>query len=487
MVSYETFVKHFYSNKPNSKTFKSFLKNARVLSSNKTLVPLIEYIKNKKVTIDDINHIYLHICERELYLERFYKKSLEIPENIHFYTILSSKTTANYSSSTLRSGESLNIKISDLPNNCDNKCKLNCNCRQRETGLPLIKIPPMPPNKLDNNQLVNYKNVIRNMFWLEILKKTKSGFPNILSFFEVLENLYKEEIIDYKLLTPSAISYIKDGRIGSVFSSFYFRASIMNPYLVYSLAKSVLYKYLFSELKYRKTNLAKVFTPTLGWCSYLYGFAETGMLYSYTGIDVIPSVCKKTFQFAKENYPSVLTQIACCPSEDLFENPSFVKKHKGQYNIVFFSPPYFRLELYEGKMQSTTRYENYQQWLFNYWEKTVQLCHLALENGGIMCYILSGYGSEDVRKKENFGGENFGGVGNKYLNKNEERNTFHLNDDFTKSVVKTTKNVPMNLIKDMNDITKKYFTFVKMYNMYNKNVHSTKHAKTDEKIIIFYK
>ena len=458
MVSYETFVSHFstqttkndYSSersvekdtlvvaskekcnveKMKSKTFKSFLKNANVLSSNQTLIPLTQYIKNKKVTLDDIKYIYFHICEREQYLERFYKKSLEIPENIH------------------------------------------------------ITIPPMPAGKLDNNQKINYKNVIRNMFWLEILKKTKSGFPNILSFFDVLENLYKEEIIDYKLLTPSAISYIRDGRIGSVFSSFYFRASIMNPYLVYSLAKSVLYKYLFSNfastsfpqnsfsstLRSEKSlKFAKVFTPTLGWGSYLYGFAETECLYSYTGIDVIPSVCKKTFQFAKKIYPSVFTQIICCPSEDLLKNSAFIKKHKEQYNIVFFSPPYFKLELYEGKLQSTNRYSNYQDWLLNYWEKTVQLSFLVLEKGGVMCYILSGYGSEDVRKEENFGGG---------VNKNSPNfSTLHS----------VNGSSSVNLIKDMNNITKKYFTFVKMYNMYNKNVHSTKHANTNEKIIVFYK
>lgn len=411
MVSYETFAKHLINNSTlRSRTFKSFLKNARVLSSNKTIVPLEQYLQNKTIKLEDLKLIYLHICEREEYLKRFYKRSLEIPENIH------------------------------------------------------ITHPPMPASHLDNDKQVNYKNVIRNMFWLEILKKTKSGFSNILSFLDVLENLYKEEIIDYKLLTPSAIQYIRDGRIGSVFSSFYFRASIMNPYLVYSLAKSVLYKNKrFHEFFGTKVEgKIKVFTPTLGWGSYFYGFAETGALYSYTGVDVIPSVCKKTFLFAKENYPDVFTQMICSPSEDLLENPNFIKIHRQQYNIVFFSPPYFQLEIYEGKMQSTNRYKTYEEWLLNYWEKTVQLCHLVLEKNGIMCYILSGYGSEKVR---------------------DEKFIFGSGDASAKIRPGDSK----NLIKDMNNITKKYFTFVKMYNMYNKNVHSTKHAETNEKIILFYK
>ena len=189
MVSYETFVQHFHT-KSNSKTFNTFMKNAQVLTYNKTILPLHDYIKNKNINIDDLKFIYHHIIDREQYLYRFYRKSLEIPTNMH------------------------------------------------------IEDPPMPSTKLDNNQKINYKNVVRNMFWLEIFKNTKSGFDNILSFLIVLENLYLKEIIDYKILTPSAISYIRKGRIGSVLSSFYFRASIMSPYLVYSLAISVLYKYL---------------------------------------------------------------------------------------------------------------------------------------------------------------------------------------------------------------------------------------------------
>ena len=82
--------------------------------------------------------------------------------------------------------------------------------------------------------------MIRNIHYEDILKNTYSGIENNPTFMKVLYDLYINRIIDYKILTPSAIHYIMDGRIGSVFSSFYFRASIMNPYLVYSLNKSLL-------------------------------------------------------------------------------------------------------------------------------------------------------------------------------------------------------------------------------------------------------
>jgi hypothetical protein len=39
----------------------------------------------------------------------------------------------------------------------------------------------------------------------------------------------------------------------------------------------------------------------------------------------------------------------------------------------------------------------------------------------------------------------------------------------------------------MNDIAKKYFHFMSMQTMQNKNVHSTKHRETGEQIVIFSK
>ena len=134
---------------------------------------------------------------------------------------------------------------------------------------------------------INYKNVIRNMHYEDILQNTSSGFVNIPSYMQVIVDLYENDIIDYKLLTPSALAYIKKGRLGSVFSSFYFRASIMSPYLVYSLNKSLL-------------KGTKIFTPTLGWSSYCFGFLECDEVTDYVGTDVIPNVCKKTTEFAKK-------------------------------------------------------------------------------------------------------------------------------------------------------------------------------------------
>jgi hypothetical protein len=367
------FLKQFPNDNIN---YSDFLKKAQVKTSNR-LVPLKEYMKKNEIDEKKIKILFENIRSKNEYLTRFYNVSLNVdPEFLH------------------------------------------------------ITDEPMKNKQMNNNLLINYKNVIRNMYYKDILQNTKSGIDNVPTYMDVVKDLFVRYIIDYKIVTPSALHYVEKGRLGSVFSSFYFRASIMNPYLVYSLNKSVL-------------KGTRIFTPTLGWTSYCFGFMECPEVTEYVGVDVIPNVCEKTEQFAKTNYPDKTTKIFCQPSENLAKSRAFLTKYKEHFDVVFFSPPYYRLELYKGDNQSTNMYDTYEEWLANYWEETIKLCNHVLQKNGKMCYILSGYGSENT--------ESF------------------------------------NLLEDMNKITKKYFKLSSRQPMYNKDVHVTKHKETAEQILIFTK
>ena len=360
-------------------TLTRFVRTAQVRVGNK-IHSLGEYMKKKSIPPNDIEALYSHILDRDAYLTRFYDLSLQIHMD---------------------------------------KLRIHGD------------IIPMKNREMSNNKNIVYKNLIRNMHMKDILQNTKSGIENVPTFLDVLDDLYNNMIIDYKLLTPSARFYINNGRIGSVFSSYYFRASIMNPYLVYSLNKTVL----------RGT---RVFTPTLGWSSYCYGFLECPEVEEYVGTDVIPSVCEKTRGLAKLYSRKPIIDIYCRPSEDLFVDPRFLKKYKEHFDLVFFSPPYYKLELYDSENQSTSRYKDYSEWLDKYWEQTIKLSSYVLEMGGKLCYILSGYGAPS-------GSEQY------------------------------------NLLEDMNRITKKYFILNSTQPMHNKNVHVSTHRDTDERIMIFTK
>jgi hypothetical protein len=372
----EEFLEHFEKRK--SRTFTQFVNTAKV-KAHKQWIPLREYIGDKDVDRGQIRLLFKNIQEREAYLQRFYHLSLRVDP----------------------------------------------------TRFSISSLPPMKNKQMNNNVETTYKNIIRNMHWKDILKNTKAGIENIPTYMDVLEDLYLNDIIDYKIITPSSLYYMEEGRLGSVFSSYYFRASIMNPYLVYSLNKSVL-------------KGTKIFTPTLGWTSYMYGFLEDPQVLEYVGTDVIPSVCNKTLKFAKTYYKKKSVDIFCEPSENLAHDLRFIHKYQNHFDVVFFSPPYFKLEKYPGKNQSIIKYKTYELWLEKYWETTIRLCHQVLQKGGRLCYILSGYGSENTKEQ-------------------------------------------YDLVSDMNKVTRKYFGRESMQPMYNKDVHVTQHKETDERIIIFVK
>lgn len=393
LISLSAFLNRYTTSPADEQNLKEFLADARLITSRGKEIVLNDYINehlkknenfNKKEFLQGVSLLLENIKKRMDYLTRFYNTSLKVDEN----------------------------------------------------NRHILNIEAMKKNKLDNNTNVQYKNLIRNLHYQHILKKTESGFENTPTFLTIIDQLFNKNKIDYKLLTPSAIFYMKQGRLGSVFSSYYFRASILNPYLVYSLNENVL-------------KGKHIFTPTLGWSSYLMGFFESPMVKTYVGTDVIPSVVKKTEALA-ESYKGMynenkrLYDFYTEPSENLCKNKSFLSKYTGFFDTVFFSPPYFKLELYKSVNQSTMMYPNYETWLIEYWENTIKLCHKVLQKGGKLCYILSGYGSHE---KKSF----------------------------------------IDLVNDMNSITKKYFTQKEILQMHNKNVHSTKHRETGEKIIIFVK
>ena len=374
-IELSDFINYICPVKPVS--FNEFLQTYKVRVGKK-LIPLKSYSEKKNIKTENLVLLFNDITNIKSYLERFYNMSLLIKDkNVHF-------------------GE---------------------------------HYEPMKINRINNNQEPLLKNLIRNLHYKHILEKTKSGMENVSTYMDVLKELLQDKIIDYKILTPSSLYYIQKGRFGSVLSSYYFRASILSPYVLYSLNENLL-------------KGTKIFTPTLGWSSYAYGFLESNITKEYVGTDVIPEVCKKTNKLITDLYPNIKKDIYCKPSEDLAKSKRFIKKYENHFDVIFFSPPYYKLELYEGGNQSTSRYKTYPEWLEKYWEATIQLCKKVLAKNGKLCYIISGYGSSNTREQ-------------------------------------------FDLIQDMNKVTTKYFQQIHDFPMYNKNVHVTTHKEPSERILVF--
>ena len=243
---------------------------------------------------------------------------------------------------------------------------------------------------------------------------------------DVIINLFTKYTVDYKLLTPSVLKFVEKESIGNMLSGLYFRASIMNPVIPYTLST------IF-------TSNFKVLTPTLGWSSYLIGMLQNKNLIEYVGIDVIEKVCNITGYIATQS--GIKNNIYCTPSEDLYYNKNFMNKYTNYFDFIFFSPPYYELELYKGDNQSTNRYNSYNEWLEKYWRITIKLCKKCIKKNKLLIYIMSGYK-----------------INNTYI----------------------------NLEEDMNNITiQEGFKYLNHIDMINNNVSFTNHRNTNEKIWIF--
>jgi len=350
-------------------SYNEFINNSKVKKNNGTFVKLKDIIKEKNIPNHIVKIFYeLFVLNKEKYLTNFYNKSLKISDK----------------------------EITQL-------------C-------------------INNDKYSEHKNIIRNMYYREILLETNTIQPNIRNYLEVILDLFKYHIIDYKLVTPSSIKLISQKKLSNILSGLYFRSSIMNPLIPYTISNHIDYKF-------------KVLTPTLGWSSYLIGIMANDNVDEYVGIDVIKKVCDNTSKIATKK--EIKNDIYCIPSEDLYNDNKFMNKYKDYFDFIFFSPPYFQLELYKGSKQSTARYKTYDEWLEGYWRNTIKLCFHSLRKGRLMFYIISGYNMRG-----------------KYI----------------------------NLEKDMNYITtSEGFNLVKKLNMIGKNVGFTKHRTSKETIFIFSK
>lgn len=224
------------------------------------------------------------------------------------------------------------------------------------------------------------KNMIKNINFDELYFNTTQGIKSPLpNYYNVLKDIYSKKLLDHRLCCRSGLDLMQKF-VSSLLSGFYFRASVYNPVMLYWIFENVI-------------KPKKLLTPTLGWCSYLVGALEYEQLEKYVGIDVIPSVCSNARKIGGKK-----TTIYCKPSESLI--PIFKKKYSNYFDSVFFSPPFFTLEQYGGKEQSTKKYPEKELWLNEYWKKTCELCFNSLQKNGKFTYIISNFDQhKDLKRK----------------------------------------------------------------------------------------
>lgn len=279
------------------------------------------------------------------------------------------------------------------------------------------------------------RRLVRNLYYLELLDLTKvtNTVKSKVSFWQSLVNLYNNFQLEDRFFAPSSIDLflrpknkknpvkgeINYNNLFYLFQAYQPKASIFNPYTIKYILDYVLQPMI-------KTNTAvgelSLFTPVLSWSSYLFAFMHSQAYRHYVGVDVMPSVCKKTqFLFDWYKNPRKTLELHCTPSESLLTHKEF---RKARFDCVLLCPPYYNMETYHEGQQSTESYQTYESWLQSYWEATVEVCYNSTKKGAVFAFI----------------GNNFNDLNGKYY----------------------------RLADDLLAIAKKYFEFKEMFYLQNR-------------------
>ena len=238
---------------------------------------------------------------------------------------------------------------------------------------------------IDGSKKVEYGRIVKNLFWEDVYSTYTTNSMGLPTTYEVLKKSVEYPFIYRMWKQPSSQKFVvKDkqfnSRLFNILRGTSSKASIFNPntaaYIINNILKS-----------------KKLLTPCLGWGSYLIGSFSANVKH-YVGIDVIPSVVDKCKLLSEDycNNPfddsDFKYNFYCCPSEQIAKRHNFIETYKEYFDSVFFSPPYFDLEVYEGGEQSIESFPNYQDWLEGYWEETVKMCHSVMAKDAIFSFVI---------------------------------------------------------------------------------------------------
>lgn len=240
-------------------------------------------------------------------------------------------------------------------------------------------------NKEINGRYYNHAGrVVRNLFYKNIYLETKKSNTDTNSVLDFFIEFYLNNRTERHLLIPSMIETIKNKDTHGLFIVLlgtHCKASIFNPYT---------YSYILNTI----IKGDKLLCPVMSWCSPVVALHNSS--YSeLVGIDVIPKVCSKATELhdyynSQKNIfeDEKLAKIYCCPSEKIDIQHNFIYQYENYFDTVFFSPPYYDVEQYEGGEQSWESFKTYEEWLEGYWRPTVELCYATLKNNGVFSFVI---------------------------------------------------------------------------------------------------
>lgn len=244
---------------------------------------------------------------------------------------------------------------------------------------------------------------------IESVKTCDNVVSNTSNNSGYFRNVCMEEIVecggdnDINLSIKKAIQNTMTGKVRKCFfmPSIYedIHNNIISSSMILSFNKSCklasiispnIYNYLLRVMKRHSTdNCEDILFSTASWCVPV--IAVENLNYKNVSIvDVQDGVLKKCHLVSNSRFKKTLFETNnftlntyCVPSERM--DQIITQK----YDNIISCPPYYDLEIYGGsEEQSTNLYKTYEEWLENYWRKTVIASKKLLRKNGIFAFIM---------------------------------------------------------------------------------------------------
>ena len=252
-------------------------------------------------------------------------------------------------------------------------------------------------SKLLSGKVINgmsnskYGRLIRNINFEKMYNTKKLYHDNIEYVYGLMEALFKDFKLRNSLVGPTFFEGILNKDIDGFWNAFMMTGnspSVFNPYT---------FKFILENFYSGK----RLFCPVLGWNSYQLAFHNTTWE-EFIGTDVIPEVVEngnniifdEYFRTTESDFFTFKSQSVrnlLCPSEKLDDEWNFSSTYKEYFDAILFSPPYYKLEIYESDNQSIDSYPEYEEWLIKYWEKTIKICYNVLKPNSNFGFIIRDY------------------------------------------------------------------------------------------------
>lgn len=264
----------------------------------------------------------------------------------------------------------------------------NDHCAYEEDSLPQFSFHKniiVDNQTFDGTYKLNSGRIIRNLCYSGIYEKLDKPNTNSVSIIRFFQNFYlRHELTGKNILVNMTTRFMQQHDYSGFFAilrGIAIKNSVFNPYT-------------YSYILRKKLSGSKLLCPVMSWCVPVVALHNTDFD-ELVGIDVIPETVE-----ISENLHRMYNsdkgplddpkncKIFLCPSEEIESRYSFSKTYTNYFDTVFFSPPYYDLEMYEGGEQSWQKFKTYQEWLDGYWEETVKLCFDSLKEGGKFSFVI---------------------------------------------------------------------------------------------------